>query len=606
MTKSKPKKQISPRVFPLIAAGLLLAAPLQVVWAQDDSEEDDGRRVRRLGDTVSEQQEYSLDFPTDLAAQQPAVETPNVTLPDAAQNEQLHNLLEDLAYNPGSQQIEADLNALLDNVEAQARSALGDGNLVLANQLLQVVGTLQPERPSVAEIGGQINRRRNINQLLTSGQTALQQDQFITPADESAAHFFSQVLELDAENAAAAAGLQQVQQALLEQALTTAGDLDFEGAEAIIVQAEQLPGSDADTVANARQQVQQIGADRAQSLQVSIGQSIDAGEFTDAEAQLNELIALGGNADQVERLRESLQDARVYGGFKPGQAFSDNFQDGGGQGPNMIVLPAGSFMMGSPDSEAERISNEGPQHRVTFNRGFAMGRTEITVGDFKRFVDFTGYRTEAERGGDSTVYDEDSGRLSKARATWREAYAGQRADDNEPVIHISWNDASRYVQWLSEMTGRRYRLPSEAEFEYAMRGGTQSVYWWGEGNPSDVVENLTGDRDMSRSRRRWNEAFEDYDDGFWGPAPVASFPANPFGLHDLNGNVKEWVQDCWHDTYVRAPDDGSAWINQGCMSRVIRGGDWTSTPAMSRSAFRITASPDTRGARVGFRVVRDL
>jgi len=227
MTKSKPKKQISPRVFPLIAASLLLAAPLQAVWAQDDSEEDDGRRVRRLGDTVSEQQEYSLDFPTDLAAQQPAVETPDVTLPDAAQNEQLHNLLEDLAYNPGNQQIEADLNTLLDDVEQQARSALGDGNLVLANQLLQVVGTLQPERPSVAQIGNQINRRRNINQLLTSGQTALQQSQFVSPEDESAAHFFGEVLTIDTENAAALAGLQQVHQALLEQALSTAGDLDF-------------------------------------------------------------------------------------------------------------------------------------------------------------------------------------------------------------------------------------------------------------------------------------------------------------------------------------------------------------------------------------------
>lgn len=609
MTKAKPtklaKKWGTSRISPLIITSLFIAATAQPIWAQDGTAQDeDDRRVRRLGDTVGDQQEYSLDFPTDLTAQQP-VDTPDVKLPDAAQNERLQNLLIDLAYNPGDSKIETDLNALLDNVETQAQTALGDGNLVLATQLISVVRTLQPERPSVARMLQSIEQRRSINQLLTQGQTALQQDRLVAPEGDNAAAFFRQVLSQDSGNEAALAGLQQIHQKLLSTALSLAEDLDFEGANGRLDQAASLNVNAAEVSAT-RQQVQEIGVQRAQQLQVSIGNAIDSGQFDQAESQLNELIALGGNANQVQRLRESLQDARVYGGFKPGQTFSDNFLSANGQGPVMVVIPAGSFSMGSPESEDGRISNESPVHRVSFGRGYALGQTEITVAQFRRFVELTGYRTDAERNGDTMIYDEESGRLTRARATWRENYSAQRAEDNEPVIHVSWNDASNYAQWLSEMTGRRYRLPTEAEFEYASRAGSQTVYWWGDGQPDSVLENLTGDRDISRSRRRWNDAFEDYEDGYWGPSPVASFQANPFGLYDINGNVKEWVQDCWHDTYVRAPTDGSAWVNQGCASRVVRGADWTSTPNMARSAFRITAGPDTRGARVGFRIARDL
>ena len=120
------------------------------------------------------------------------------------------------------------------------------------------------------------------------------------------------------------------------------------------------------------------------------------------------------------------------------------------------------------------------------------------------------------------------------------------------------------------------------------------------------MENLTGEGDDSRSRRQWETYFDDYDDRFWGPAPVSSFPANPFGLHDIGGNVAEWVMDCWHDSYIRAPSDGSAWVNPGCSQRVVRGGYWASSPDQARSAHRLHASPEQRDARVGFRIARDL
>ena len=137
-------------------------------------------------------------------------------------------------------------------------------------------------------------------------------------------------------------------------------------------------------------------------------------------------------------------------------------------------------------------------------------------------------------------------------------------------------------------------------------GGKATKYWWGDGTPTRVVENVTGQGDESRSRRQWETYFKGYTDRYWGPAPVASFEANPFGLFDIGGNVAEWVDDCWHDSYLRAPADGSAWVNPGCNLRVVRGGFWASSPNQARSAYRNSAKPDHRGARVGFRIARDL
>ena len=167
-------------------------------------------------------------------------------------------------------------------------------------------------------------------------------------------------------------------------------------------------------------------------------------------------------------------------------------------------------------------------------------------------------------------------------------------------------DAEAYAAWLSAQTGERYRLPSEAEFEYALRGGRADPYPWGAGAPPRVVGNLTGDGDRSRSGRRWSNAIERYDDGPWGPAPVRSYPPEAFGTFDLVGNVSEWVLDCWHDSYLRAPVDGSAWINPGCGDRVVRGASWASTLDRARSAYRQPSPVATTHARLGFRVVREL
>jgi len=173
-------------------------------------------------------------------------------------------------------------------------------------------------------------------------------------------------------------------------------------------------------------------------------------------------------------------------------------------------------------------------------------------------------------------------------------------------LHVSVEDAQAYVEWLSAQTGQRYRLPSEAEFEYALRAGSDTVFPWGQGSPPEGTGNFTGDRDRSPGGRSWSNAFDGYGDGHWGPAPVGSFGANAWGLHDLAGNVSEWVADCWHDSYRRAPRDAVAWVNPGCRMHVIRGGAWASSPEQTRSAWRAPAARDTTNARIGFRVVREL
>jgi len=273
----------------------------------------------------------------------------------------------------------------------------------------------------------------------------------------------------------------------------------------------------------------------------------------------------------------------------------------------MVVIPTGSFQMGAADSDDGHIDAERPQHAVTIGKGSAMARTAVTVGEFREFVRASGYVPDSLKLGGSSVYDERSGALrDDSDATWQDDYAGHKADDKLPVVNVSWRDATAYADWLSQRTGKVYRLPSEAEFEYALRGGTTSRYWWGDGVPTHPVENLTGSGDRSHRGRRWSNAFRGYRDGYWGLAPVMSFAANPFGLYDINGNVSEWVQDCWHDSYIRAPNDGTAWLNPGCRARVVRGGSWGSSPDQVNSAYRQGANGDVRNGRVGFRVVREL
>lgn len=292
-------------------------------------------------------------------------------------------------------------------------------------------------------------------------------------------------------------------------------------------------------------------------------------------------------------------------------------------GPKMVLIPKGEFLMGSPQNEQGRYENEGPQHIVTFKKDFYMGQTPVTVGQFRTFINLSGYKTEAEKQEWSEWRNPASGNWEGLpNLNWAYDNKGKTSDDNNPVVHISWNDAVAYTKWLSKMTKQKYRLPSEAELEYTNRAGTTTRYWWGDESPSLKVANLKGEFDIPENDKTWFPTpeerqyayaqgytpflFKGYGDGHWGISPVASFKANAFGLFDTAGNVWEWATDCWNTSYHGAPDDGSAWTEKGlCKYRVVRGGSYYCFPRHVRSANRWARAIDYRGMYIGFRVVRE-
>jgi formylglycine-generating enzyme required for sulfatase activity len=414
-------------------------------------------------------------------------------------------------------------------------------------------------------------------------------------------------LRLRPAQARAMQGLAAVESGLIRRAESAGLRGDFDAADRWIgLAAEVRPGSQ--TIPDARARIAATRAARISDLR-------DAGlvalqkpnGVADARVRLTQILRIAepGNAAAAE-LRERIDLATHYGLFRPGQNFTDALGKGA-RGPEMVVIPHGGFRMGARDGEPGSGDSERPAHYVRFDRGFAMSRTEITVGEFRRFVSASGYRTTSARRGISLAYEERSGNFVRRNGIgWQSAYDGTPASDDLPVLHVSARDAEAYAAWLGEQSGERYHLPSEAEFEYALRAGSSDRYPWGNAAPPAGVGNLTGAKDRSPEGRHWSNAFAGYGDGYWGPAPVARFAANAYGLHDLAGNVSEWVADCWHDGYRRAPDDGAAWLNPGCRTRVVRGGAWASAPAQTRSAWRSPAPADTTNARIGFRVARDL
>jgi formylglycine-generating enzyme required for sulfatase activity len=397
-----------------------------------------------------------------------------------------------------------------------------------------------------------------------------------------------------------------VQHAVLDRALAAVAQNDFTGADTALTEAQTIrPGSQ--QMQDVSKRVDDMRQQRASGVLAQAHSALDAGNVAMAKKLAAQAQGISPSLSGLADFEEQLTNAQLYASYKPGQVFSDRYVDLPGKTPSMVVIPTGSFQMGAPDNEDDHNATETPQHAVTISKGFAMARSAITVGQFREFVRASGYVPDSVKLDGASVYDESSGALrDDPRATWQDDYAGHRAGENLPVVNISWNDAKAYADWLSQRTGKVYRLPSEAEFEYALRGGTTTRYWWGDGTPTRLVENLTGSGDRSHIGRRWSHAFRGYSDGFWGPAPVMTFAPNPFGLYDINGNVSQWVQDCWHESYVSAPNDGSGWLNPGCGTHVVRGGSWGSSPDQVNSAYREGADGSMRSGRVGFRVLREL
>ena len=418
---------------------------------------------------------------------------------------------------------------------------------------------------------------------------------------------FQTALRLRPADPRAMQGLAASESALIRRAEAAAERNDFESVEYWLGAASAIR-PDAGTVTDARIRIADARAAKVRRLR-------DAGiaalpQFRGIEAarqQLAELLLVAPTGDPAAvELRNRIELATHYGLFRPGQVFTDGSALGG-RGPQLIVVPHGAFRMGAGDDDPDATDVEKPSRLIRFDRGFAMSRTEITVGQFRRFIEATSHRARANRRGFSSTYDERSGNfVRRGYVDWQRGYAGAAVADDMPVLHVSAKDAQAFAAWLSEQTGQVYRLPSEAEFEYVLRAGQDGRYPWSTTPPPARIENVTGALDISPNGRRWQNAFAGYGDGAWGPAPVGSYRPNRYGLHDVAGNVSEWVDDCWHAGYRRAPDDGRAWINPGCRARVVRGGSWASAPVQTRNSWRQQMDADSTHARIGFRVVREI
>ena len=277
---------------------------------------------------------------------------------------------------------------------------------------------------------------------------------------------------------------------------------------------------------------------------------------------------------------------------KPGTVFADCAAC-----PPMIVVPTGRFMMGSPQPDVGTYFNERPMRPVAVAEPFAVGVYEVTRGEFRRFVEDSRY---AGTGGCSVLDEVAEEWKQRSGNTWRNV--GFEQTDSHPVSCVSWNDASEYVRWLSNRTGATYRLLSESEWEYVARGGTSTARYWRHGSDEGSHCRFANFAD-SRTSFFWRARC---DDGHEYTAPVGSYEANAFGLHDVLGNVWEWVQDCWHEDYSGAPSDTSAWEHAGCGKRVVRGGSRYVGLRGIRSAHRSQYAPATRNQNTGFRVARAM
>ncbi len=259
--------------------------------------------------------------------------------------------------------------------------------------------------------------------------------------------------------------------------------------------------------------------------------------------------------------------------------------------PEMIVIPVGSVQVGAPFAEGG--DDEWPIHDVVISRPLAIGKYEVTRFEFAMFVEATAFSIDF-----SCRYLAEVG--WEEGASWRNP--GFRQSNRDPVVCVNWGDAKAYVAWLSQKTGKTYRLPSEAEWEFAARAGGSGRYFFG--NSVSMLCKYGNGVDASSDFKWRNKKCQD---GYGArTAPVGSFLPNDFGLYDTIGNVWEWLEDCWNDDYFGAPADGTNWNTGDCSNRGTRGGSWLNDPRFLRSAHRNRLFNAYRKNNTGFRVVREI
>ena len=284
---------------------------------------------------------------------------------------------------------------------------------------------------------------------------------------------------------------------------------------------------------------------------------------------------------------------------RPGSG--ESFRDGdAGWAPEMVAVPAGSFLMGTTQAEidalckeytddAEYFRREVSQHEVTISKPFAVGRFSVTRGEFAAFAEEAGHTIPDE----AFTYEGGTWGMRKGRSFRNPGFA---QDDSHPVVCVSWADAKAHAKWLSGKTGKDYRLLSEAEWEYACRAETSAPFWWG---PLISTEKANYDGNSTFGGGRKGEYRQR-------TVQAKAFEPNPWGLYQVHGNVWEWCEDCWNENYNGAPDDGSAWTVRNCALHPLRGGSWDNHPRALRAAHRFFSTASNRFNTVGFRLARTL
>ena len=459
-----------------------------------------------------------------------------------------------LALDSGNVMALSGLKAIEDQYIEWVHRDMESGDLAGAGRFLKKVRGLNPEREELIELERLLERERadgkaakEVALLLSECSAHLEADRLTVGAGGNAFDCYKEVLALDSGNVMALSGFREIEDKYIEWVRR-----DMESGNRV-------------RAGRFFEKVRGLNPEREEVLEL--------------ERLLEEAEEAAALAERARQAAEEAERERQVG-----KEFRDCAEC-----PEMVVVPPGSFWMGSPSSESGRDDDEGPRHRVTISYSFAVGVYEVTRGEFSQFVSETGYST-----GDSCftyeggVWDDRSGR------TWRSP--GFSQSDREPVVCVSWEDAKEYVHWLSGRTGQTYRLLSESEWEYVARAGTETEFHTG--------RRITTDQANFHGEYTYNGSSEGVDRGE--TVSVGSFPGNNFGLHDVHGNVWEWVEDCWNGSYDGAPTDGSAWTAGECNERVLRGGSWFNEPRYLRSADRGRYAVGGRINDDGFRIARTL
>ena len=374
-----------------------------------------------------------------------------------------------------------------------------------------------------------------------------------------------------------------------DKGLEETGYLTREQAEALVALGREAEAREEAEEARRREAERKAREEERKRLAAADDAAFARAKGAGTVAGYREYLSSGGRHDEeVRRLMGEAEELERLAG-EVGKVFRDCAEC-----PELVVVPSGTYMMGSPSSEDGRDDDEGPMHRVRIGRAFAVGVKEATVGEFGRFVSETGRSTG------NACWEWDGEWKERSGRSWRNP--GFSQTEGHPVVCVNWHDARAYVEWLSRKTGKGYRLLSESEWEYVARGGTGTSRYWGEGESGQCryangADETSGDFRIGKTS---------CDDGHARTSPVGSYVANGYGLRDVLGNVWEWVEDCWNKSYRGAPTDGSAWESGECGRRVLRGGSWYDWPRNLRSAVRGRSTSGVRSVSGGFRVARTL